>query len=171
MDTPDLPLRDIHLPAPVPWWPLAPGWWLCMVMAVLALAAAWWWWHGAAARRSRGAALAELARIEQDYARDGDGHACAQALSRLLRRVALLAGHAEAAHCRGADFERLLASLSKAPAPREALAILDDAPYSPRAAAAIDSARFRDATASLRPWLARLRLPRQRQKEPAHAAV
>jgi hypothetical protein len=23
-----LPLRDIHLPQPVSWWPLAPGWWL-----------------------------------------------------------------------------------------------------------------------------------------------
>jgi hypothetical protein len=171
MDTPDLPLRDIHLPTPVSWWPLAPGWWFCMGMAVLALAAAWWWWQGAAARRTRRAALAELARIEQDFAQDGDGHACAQALSRLLRRVALLAGHAEAAHCHGADLERLLASLSKAPAPLEALAVLGDAPYSPRAAAAIDSARFRDATASLRPWLIRLHPPRGRQNDPTHAAV
>ncbi len=37
--TPDLPLRDIHLPAAVSWWPPAPGWWialgLCLLIALL----------------------------------------------------------------------------------------------------------------------------------------
>jgi len=30
-------LRDIHLPEAVSWWPLAPGWWLLMVLTCLLL--------------------------------------------------------------------------------------------------------------------------------------
>ena len=33
-----LPLRDLHLPAEVGWWPLAPGWWV-LIAIVAALAA------------------------------------------------------------------------------------------------------------------------------------
>jgi hypothetical protein len=55
-------LREIILPPPVPWWPLASGWWL--LFAVLCLAAvsfafrAWRTWRANAYRR---AALRELA--------------------------------------------------------------------------------------------------------------
>lgn len=36
-----LPLRDIHLPAEVPWFPPAPGWWLLAIVALLSLGLAW----------------------------------------------------------------------------------------------------------------------------------
>lgn len=36
-------LRDIHLPEPISWWPLAPGWWLLtvLVLGVLVFSARW----------------------------------------------------------------------------------------------------------------------------------
>ncbi|MBK8960777.1 MAG: DUF4381 domain-containing protein [Proteobacteria bacterium] len=169
--TPELPLRDIHLPEPVSWWPLAPGWWLCLALLVMLTAAALWWWRGAPMRRLRRAALAELTLIEAAYARDGDGHACAQAVSRLLRRVALLAGDAEAAHSHGADMQALLTRLGKMPLPAEVIALTGAAPYSPSAAAAIEPAHYRAATLGLRTWLAQLRVPRQRLTTARHAAV
>jgi hypothetical protein len=46
MDHQTLPLRDIHLPAAIGVWPLAPGWWLmlgALVFAGLVLLA--WIWH------------------------------------------------------------------------------------------------------------------------------
>jgi len=31
-------LRDIHLPEPISWWPLAPGWWILIIASCLLLA-------------------------------------------------------------------------------------------------------------------------------------
>ncbi len=30
----ELPIRDIHLPDSVPWWPIAPGWWLLFLLGL-----------------------------------------------------------------------------------------------------------------------------------------
>ena len=30
-------LRDIHLPEAIGWWPLAPGWWLLIILVCLGL--------------------------------------------------------------------------------------------------------------------------------------
>ena len=38
-----LPLKDLHLPAEIGWWPLAPGWWgVIAVLAVVAAAVILW---------------------------------------------------------------------------------------------------------------------------------
>lgn len=82
-----LPLRDLHLPDPVGWWPPAPGWWL--VLALLAAGLAWlaWRWYRAwqfeAPRRH---ALRELARIEAEYLEHRNAVVLGKALSELLRR-------------------------------------------------------------------------------------
>ena len=37
MNPAEIPIRDLHLPEPVGWWPLAPGWWLLITIAVLGI--------------------------------------------------------------------------------------------------------------------------------------
>jgi hypothetical protein len=82
-----LPLRDIHLPAAIGWWPPAIGWWLAP-LAALTLAALLVW----LVRRWRRVtpvklALRELDRLAQDP--ELDPAEKLRRLSILLRRTAL----------------------------------------------------------------------------------
>lgn len=81
-------LRDIHLPPPVPFWPLAPGWWaLAAVLLLTGVTVAVW--RRRRRRSTRRAALGELEELARRFARDADPAALAVALTTLLRRVAL----------------------------------------------------------------------------------
>ncbi|MDQ1184475.1 DUF4381 domain-containing protein [Agrobacterium larrymoorei] len=75
-------LRDIHLPQPIGWWPLAPGWWaliaLVCILSVVALV-----WIRIRRRSARFLALRELEAIKPDR----QDEFLAQ-ISSLLRRVA-----------------------------------------------------------------------------------
>lgn len=85
-----LPLRDLHLPEPVGWWPLAPGWWALMAVAVVGLV----WlllkyrqrWRRSAARRY---ALRQLRRYVDAYVNHRDAVMLGSQLSALLRRTML----------------------------------------------------------------------------------
>ncbi|HYN78294.1 MAG TPA: DUF4381 family protein, partial [Lamprocystis sp. (in: g-proteobacteria)] len=50
-------LRDWHLPAPVAWWPPAPGWWLVAGLVMVGVVVGWAWWQ----RRQRRRAAARIA--------------------------------------------------------------------------------------------------------------
>ena len=81
-------LRDIHLPAPVSFWPLAVGWWA--LAAVVAMTAATLVWAFRRHRRSvRRLALRELAVLESRYGAADQRVALAVSLTTLIRRVAL----------------------------------------------------------------------------------
>lgn len=87
MDESELPLRDLHLPDPVGWWPLAPGWWI--VLLVIAVAAGWGLWRIYTKRqfnRPRRYALRELARYETEYLEHRNPVMLGKQLSELLRR-------------------------------------------------------------------------------------
>ncbi len=90
MDPSQLPLRDLHLPEAVSWWPLAPGWWVLLAVAAIALGVvlrhAWRQWRFNAPRRH---ALAELQQVEADYLQNRDPVRLAQRVSELLRRAML----------------------------------------------------------------------------------
>ncbi len=38
-------LKDIHLPDPVSWWPMAPGWWLLIILILITLTAGFYYWR------------------------------------------------------------------------------------------------------------------------------
>ena len=80
-------LRDIRLPDPVSWWPLAPGWWgvAALVLVAIFLVSAW----SVLRRRSvRYAALKELELLRQTET-PANFSALATDVSALLRRVAI----------------------------------------------------------------------------------
>jgi len=83
-------LRDIHGIDPVPWWPLAPGWWLVAGFTLIAIALGMfllWQWHIHQRdwRRDARQRLRQLAaRIHQLGAKE-----LAAQLAELLRRVAM----------------------------------------------------------------------------------
>jgi len=77
-------LRDFHLPAPVSWWPPAPGWWALLVLALIAAALIYWIYTYRRRNRWREGALKELAQL-----RDAAPEQVLRELSVLLRRVAI----------------------------------------------------------------------------------
>lgn len=81
-------LHDIHLPAPIGWWPLAPGWWglaAILLVALMVLTAAW----AGRGKSRRRLALEELAQLRERAAQGADPALIAPDLAVLLRRVAL----------------------------------------------------------------------------------
>ncbi|MGX2028667.1 DUF4381 domain-containing protein [Methylocaldum gracile] len=84
-----LPLRDIHLPDPISWWPPAIGWWIVSVAAVLLIATAAW-----LIRRWRQVTVAKLALRELDALQKDSTLGMTEKLRRLsilLRRAGLSA--------------------------------------------------------------------------------
>jgi hypothetical protein len=84
-------LADIHLPAGVSWWPLAPGWWILLALLILAAAGFFYWRHRKQQNHYRIVAQQELDAIYAHYVESQDAAAYLQALSVLLRRAALTA--------------------------------------------------------------------------------
>jgi hypothetical protein len=87
MDPSELPLRDLHLPDPVGWWPLAPGWWFLIVLAIAGLG----WlllkaWRRHQFNAPRRYAIRSLARVEAEYLTHRNPVLLGQQLSELLRR-------------------------------------------------------------------------------------
>lgn len=90
MDPQAIPLRGLHLPEQVGWWPLAPGWWLLIAVLVIAtvlLVRAWWQHRAHSAARRR--ALRQLEESRSAYATHGNPVTLGAEVSELLRRTML----------------------------------------------------------------------------------
>ncbi|MFQ5635252.1 MAG: DUF4381 domain-containing protein [Gammaproteobacteria bacterium] len=106
MNPEDIPLRDLHLPEVIGWWPLAPGWWALSILLVIGLVLL--------ARRglrsyrqnaARRAALARLKVLQAEFALSRDAASLGVQLSALLRRVMLAyAPRDEVAGLTGSDW-------------------------------------------------------------------
>ena len=90
MDPSQLPLRDLHLPDAIGWWPLAPGWWGVIVLLLIGVG---WLLQKAWQRRRFNAprryALRELERAEAEYLKHGSAVTLGRQVSELLRRTML----------------------------------------------------------------------------------
>lgn len=90
MDPEQLPLRDLHLPDAIGWWPLAPGWWLLIALALVGVAFLIRAWLKARARgAARRFALRQLKEIVSEYQENRDAVEFGAKLSELLRRTML----------------------------------------------------------------------------------
>jgi hypothetical protein len=118
--TDQLPLRDIHLPPDIGWWPLAWGWWLVIGLSLLAVFALVWWLlqrptsTQRASLSAQASALQELDRIEQQYQNDPLG--LVRELSVLLRRIAIsLYGRRSVAGLTGVSWLQFLDNQGSSP--------------------------------------------------------
>lgn len=173
MDPITLPLRDIHLPEPISWWPPATGWVGVAILIVIGAAITVSLYRRRRKTRAQRAALHELEAILAGLRIDDNGHACAQALSRLARRVALLYGGPAVGAVVDDDWLDAIRELGgSAPMPSAVTQVLLIAPYSRAHAANIATEDYCAAADHLRTWIHDApRIARQLKRQAEHAAV
>ncbi len=80
-------LKDIHLPADISWWPLAPGWWMLMILCIVLLAGSYGFYHFVIKKRAyRKAALKELDLLGTAAL---DPNAYIESVAAIIRRTAI----------------------------------------------------------------------------------
>ncbi len=163
-------LHDIIVPAPVPWWPPAPGWYwvlgfVLVLLLVVSLRAFVRWQHN----RYRREALAELAREEVALQTPERRASTLLALSELLKRTALTAfSREQVATLTGPEWFAFLDGTAKGSNLSDALGpTLENAVYDPRKVAALDDREFRELTAAIRYWIKN----HKNEREQKHAKI
>ncbi|KTD19803.1 DUF4381 domain-containing protein [Legionella londiniensis] len=108
-------LRDIHLPPPVGWWPLAPGWYVLALILLLMLfffliCLYRAYCYGQAKRQ----ALKLLAKYKKLHQEEQNSQLTSARISELLRRVALVYyPRSQVASLKGDDWLSFLQSTAK----------------------------------------------------------
>ena len=173
MDPETLPLRDIHLPAPITWWPPAPGWLIVAGLLALVACASLIAWRRHVRLRAQRAALRELDRIIAHYTVSGDRHTCARSLSRLARRITLVYAGRKATAATGLEWLAVIQNLgSDEDVTASLIRILQTAPYSKTAAEQLPATDYRAAADAMRTWLRALpKRVRTLARSDRHAAV
>lgn len=87
MQPTQLPLKDIHLPTTIGWWPPAIGWWLLAGLALLLLLGLFWFYKRITRKSAVKTAKKLLLALKQDQTQDNVQKI--SQLSMLIRRVAI----------------------------------------------------------------------------------
>jgi cbb3-type cytochrome oxidase subunit 3 len=82
-----LPLRDIHLPEAIGWWPPAIGWWVLAILIPLLIGLMFWLYRYLTRKTAIKAAKKLLLEIKQDTQRENSQKL--KDLSVLIRRTAI----------------------------------------------------------------------------------
>lgn len=80
-------LRDIHEPAPISWWPPAPGWWLLAVLLLVCIAAVALWLSHRRLKQRRNRYRVEAVRLLELV--DTETEEAPQEINEILKRVAV----------------------------------------------------------------------------------
>ncbi|SIS87280.1 DUF4381 domain-containing protein [Neptunomonas antarctica] len=126
----DIPLHPMQLPAPIGWWPMAPGWWFLIIFSVMGIGCLMWWLRRRYADPRR-YALAELEQIKQRYNDSENQSALLASCNILLKRTALtLLPRHNVAALSGDAWLAFLMQNSKG-CQQDSLQCLADGPYRP----------------------------------------
>jgi hypothetical protein len=135
-------LRDIRLPAEIPWWPPAPGWWVVVALLIGLLVAA-----ALVARRYRQAGRYRReasAGLSEAYDRWGGDQKTDQYLiqvSRIIRQIAVhVCGRRAVSSVTGEKWMNELAGMSTRPVPESLQYALTQLAYQPNPRMNIDQA-------------------------------
>jgi hypothetical protein len=129
MPTTQLPLKDIHLPEAIGWWPPAIGWWLLAVLIPLLIAFLYWLYKSLTRKTAIKTAKKNLTAIKHNSALDNNNKL--REVSILIRRVAISVNpRTEVASLTGRQWLAFLdKSLTGAPFSEGCGQLLADAPY------------------------------------------
>ncbi len=154
--TDSLPLRDIHLPDPVSWWPPAMGWWFLLILIVLLI-----WLVVVVIKRLRKPVLkksasAELDLLITDYKHHQDKHFLLQQLSILLRRIGIsYLNRNETAGIAGAKWYQMINQLvEKNRISDDMIELLSQGPYQQKPQ--LDEQKINILIEQMRLWVAAL---------------
>ena len=83
-------LKDIHLPAPIGWWPPAPGWWILAILATgLTIGLILWRWIRHRRQAYKREALAQYQTLHASYLEHLDDARLLAEVSVLLKRTCI----------------------------------------------------------------------------------
>ena len=85
----ELALRDIHLPDPSLWWPLATGWWVLLLLVVASIVVIPWLLKRLRRKPIRSLSLREINRIKLSMKQGQSDKAVLRDLAVLLRRIVI----------------------------------------------------------------------------------
>ncbi len=89
LNTQTLNLRDIHLPEPISWWPVAPGWWMLIATILLIIAVVFISRKIYISKQLKRDIKEELENIKQQFQQAQNKSQLAKSLSILLRRASI----------------------------------------------------------------------------------
>jgi Domain of unknown function (DUF4381) len=129
MQASQLPLRDIHIPEPITWWPPAIGWWFLAVLTPLLIVFFVWFYKRLTRQTALKTAKKYLTAIKQDTSKEASQKLAE--LSVLIRRVAISVAPRElAAGLTGREWLAYLdQSVKGSPFSEGVGQLLADAPY------------------------------------------
>ncbi len=83
----EIPLRDIHLPEAVSWWPPASGWWLLLMALIVLVLGSVFLWRWMKHKSLRKLSVIEYKNIVENFDQQQDSRLLLSQLSTLLRRI------------------------------------------------------------------------------------